>query len=44
MSGSGQKHYKLLRLRAAKSTTEHMGKIVPVPESRLAIRNGVLIG
>ena len=31
-SGIGQKHYKLLRLLAAKSTTEHMGNIVPTAD------------
>jgi hypothetical protein len=29
MTGSGQKRYKLLRLSAAKNTTEHKGKFVP---------------
>jgi hypothetical protein len=32
MTGSGQKRYELLRLPAAKSTTEHKGKFVPVPD------------
>jgi len=29
MTRSGQKRYKLLRLSAAKNTTEHKGKFVP---------------
>jgi hypothetical protein len=30
MTGSGQKRYELLRPPAAKSTTDHKGKFVPV--------------